>query len=63
MTGRLVLLCVALTALALLAGCATNAALTSIQVSPGTATVGAGNTAQFTASGTYENSKKGSEYT
>jgi len=52
MTGRLVLLCVAFIALALLLGCATYAALTSIQVSPGAATVGAGNTAQLTASGT-----------
>jgi hypothetical protein len=63
MTGRLVLLCSALIAVALLAGCATNAALTSIQVSPGTATVGAGDTAQFTAIGTYSNSKKGTHYT
>jgi hypothetical protein len=63
MTARLVLLCSALTALALLAGCATTTPLTSIQVSPGTATAGAGDTAQFTAIGTYTNSKKGTQYT
>jgi len=64
MTGRLVLLCSALTALALLVGCATSASLSSIQVSPGTATVqGQGDTAQFTAIGTYSNNKKGTHYT
>lgn len=64
MTGRLVLLCSALTALALLAGCATTTPLTSIQVTPGTATVpGQGNTAQFSAVGTYSNAKKDTQYT
>ncbi len=64
MTGRLVLLCSALIAVALLTGCATNAALTSIQVSPATAAVASdGDTAQFSAVGTYSNSKKGTQYT
>jgi hypothetical protein len=64
MTGRLVALCSALTALALLAGCGTSSQLSSISVTPATATIpGVGSTAQFTAVGTFSNGKKNTSYT
>lgn len=62
MTGRVLALSSALLALAFGLGCSTTQQLETIAVSPATATVAnAGDTAQFQATGTNVNGKKGTE--
>ena len=64
MTGRILALFSVIMVLALLVGCASQAELSTITVTPATAEVQfTGATAQFTATGTYVNGKKGTQYT
>ncbi len=58
MIGRFLALSAALLALALLVGCGSTQELSSITVTPTTATATVGNTAQFEATGTFTNGKR-----
>jgi Divergent InlB B-repeat domain/Bacterial Ig-like domain (group 2) len=63
MTGRVVTLLAVLIVLVTLIGCSTTAQLTTVTVTPSTAIIpNVGGTAQFTATGTYENGKTGRQY-
>jgi trimeric autotransporter adhesin len=63
MTGRVVTLLAVLTVLVTLIGCSTTAQLTTVTVTPSTAIIpNVGGTAQFTATGTYTNGRKGTQY-
>lgn len=63
MAGRVLAFCSVIAILAFAVGCSQNAQLTSIAVTPATATIpSAGMTAQFTATGTYTNGKNDKNY-
>lgn len=63
MAGRVLALCSVIAILAFAVGCSQNAQLTSIAVTPATATIpSAGQTAQFTATGTFTNAKNNKNY-
>jgi len=63
MAGRVLAFCSVIAILAFTVGCSQNAQLTSIAVTPTTATIpSAGQTAQFTATGTYTNAKNNKNY-
>ncbi len=63
MAGRVLAFCSVIAILALALGCSQNAQLTSIAVTPSMVTIpSAGQTAQFTATGTFSNSKNGKDY-
>jgi trimeric autotransporter adhesin len=63
MTGRVVALFAVSAILLTVVGCSTTAQLTTVTVTPSTAVIpNVGGTAQFTATGTYANGKKGTQY-
>lgn len=63
MPGRLIAFLAIVITLLLAVGCSTTAQLSSITVTPSTAVIpNVGGTAQFTATGTYTNGKKGTSY-